>query len=123
MLNGLVYVRGTRRETVNGDTSDEDAPDPDENASLNGSSTRQTAGGVAAALSKTIGAHQVQFGASVDASRVRFRQQEQEGSFDATRGVIAGDEERRAVGRGRGALHRARPLRHRHLARCCRRRT
>ena len=93
LLNGLVYARGTRRETVNGDTSDEDAPDPDENASLNGSSTRQTAGGVAAALSKTIGAHQVQFGASVDASRVRFRQQEQEGSFDATRGVIAGDEE------------------------------
>ena len=93
LLSGLVYARGTRRSTVNGDTSDADVPAPDENASLNSSRTRQTAGGVAAALSKTIGEHQLQFGASVDASRVRFRQQEQEGRFDATRGVIAGDEE------------------------------
>ena len=71
---------------------------------------------MAAALSKTIGAHQVQFGASVDASRVRFRQQEQEGSFDATRGVIAGDEEAELSAEVEAALHRARPLRHRHRA-------
>ena len=33
-------------------------------------------------------------GASVDSSRVRYRQLEQEGSFDTTtRGVLAGDEE------------------------------
>ncbi len=93
LLNGLVYLRGTRRNTVNGDTADDEAPAPDENASLNGSRTRQTAAGAAIALSKTIGAHQLQLGASVDASRVRFSQSEQEGSFDATRGVIAGDEE------------------------------
>ena len=88
LWSGLAYARATRRNTVSGDTAD--APTPDANASLNGSRTRQSAGGLAAALSKTIGEHQLQVGTSIDASRVRFRQTEQEGRFDATRGVIAG---------------------------------
>jgi outer membrane receptor protein involved in Fe transport len=94
LVDALVYLRSTRRTTVNGDTSDDfDPAEPDENASLNGSRTRQDGGGIAAALSKTLGTHRLQFGATLDASKVRFRQEEAEGSFDATRGVVGGDEE------------------------------
>ncbi len=88
----LAYVRSTRRNTVNGDVAD-DSSDPDENAALNTTATRQTAWGLAASLARRQGEHQWQLGASVDASRVRYRQLEQEGAFDAGRGVIAGDEE------------------------------
>jgi outer membrane receptor protein involved in Fe transport len=92
-VDGLAYLRGTRRGTVNGDTSDDlDPTEPEVNASLNGSRTRQTAAGLGAALSKTLGTHRLQVGAALDASTVRFRQQEREGSFDATRGVVVGGE-------------------------------
>lgn len=86
-LQALAYLRGTRRETVNGDVADE----PGEIASLNGTTTRQSAYGLAASLSRRDGDHQWQIGASLDASRVRYRQQEQEGEFDAGRGVVAED--------------------------------
>ena len=93
-LQALAYARNSRRDTVNGDGADAFDPlQPDENASLNTTATRQSAWGAALSLARRSGAHQWQVGASVDASRVRYRQLEQEGSFDASRGVLAGDEE------------------------------
>jgi outer membrane receptor protein involved in Fe transport len=88
-LQGLAYVRSTRRNTVNGDVADE----PGEIASLNATTTRQTAYGAAVSLAQRSGDHQWQLGASLDASRVRFRQTEQEAEFDATRGTVAEDGE------------------------------
>lgn len=91
LLQGLAYGRSSRRDTVNGDGAEDFDPlQPDQNASLNTTSTRQSAWGAAMSLAQRTGAHQWQVGASVDASRVRYRQLEQEGSFDATRGVLAG---------------------------------
>ena len=93
-LQALAYARNSRRDTVNGDGADDFDPlQPDENASLNTTATRQSAWGAALSLARRSGAHQWQVGASVDSSRVRYRQLEQEGSFDASRGVLAGDEE------------------------------
>lgn len=93
-LQALAYARNSRRDTVNGDGAEDFDPlQPDENASLNTTATRQSAWGAALSLARRSGAHQWQVGASVDSSRVRYRQLEQEGSFDATRGVLAGDEE------------------------------
>lgn len=88
-LSSLLYLRGTRRGTVNGDTAEEpDAPLP---ASLNATATRQTAWGLAASIAGRRGAHQWQVGASFDASRTRFRQSEQPGDFTPSRGVVAAD--------------------------------
>ena len=83
-LQALGYVRGTRRDTTNGDVADEAG----EIASLNTTSTRQTAYGAAISLARRSGDHQWQVGATVDANRVKFRQSEQEGEFDASRGVV-----------------------------------
>ena len=80
----LVYVRGTRRETVNGDASDAAGVI----ASLNGTSARQTAYGAAFSLAQRSGAHQWQVGVAADASRVRFGQTGQDATFDASRGVV-----------------------------------
>lgn len=87
----LAYVRDSRRATVNGDVAD-DTADPDENAALNTTRTRQRAAGLAASLSGRHGMHRWQVGASFDRARVRYQQDEQEGAFDAGRGVIAGSE-------------------------------
>lgn len=93
-LQGLAYARNSRRDTVNGDGADDFDPLlPDLNASLNTTATRQSAWGAALSLAQRSGAHQWQVGASVDSSRVRYRQLEQEGRFDASRGVLAGDED------------------------------
>lgn len=83
-LQALAYVRSSRRDTTNGDVADE----PGEIASLNTTQTRQTAYGAAVSLARHSADHQFQVGASVDASRVTFRQSEQEGGFDASRGVV-----------------------------------
>ena len=92
-LQALAYARNSRRDTVNGDGAEAFDPlQPDENASLNTTATRQSAWGAALSLAQRSGAHLWQVGASVDSSRVRYRQLEQEGSFDASRGVRAGDE-------------------------------
>jgi outer membrane receptor for Fe3+-dicitrate len=91
-LQALAYARNSRRDTVNGDGAEEVDPlEPDLNAALNTTATRQTAWGLALSLARRSGAHQWQVGASIDASHVRYRQLEQEGRFDATRGVLAGD--------------------------------
>lgn len=92
-LQALAYVRSTRRDTVNGDGAEAIDPlEPDLNAALNTTATRQTAWGLAASVARRDGPHQWQVGASLDASRVRYRQLEQEGFFDAGRGVLAGDD-------------------------------
>ncbi|WP_157270898.1 TonB-dependent receptor [Azohydromonas aeria] len=90
-LAALAYVRNSRRDTVNGDEAEE--PDGDENASFNTTHTRQKSAGVALSLSGKTGAHQWQLGATVDGSRTRFHETEQEGFFDDSRGVLPGDEE------------------------------
>ena len=93
-LQALAYARNSRRDTVNGDGAEEvDPAEPDINAALNTTATRQTAWGGALSLARRAGAHQWQVGASLDTSRVRYQQLEQEGSFDASRGVHAGDED------------------------------
>ncbi|MDT7837179.1 TonB-dependent receptor [Aquabacterium sp. OR-4] len=88
----LAYVRNSRRSTLNGDVADE-AEDADENAALNTTATRQRGWGLAASLARRQGAHQWQLGATLDVARVSYSQHEQEGAFDASRGVLAGDEE------------------------------
>lgn len=92
-LAGLVYLRSTRRATVNGDTADDAEEGSEANASFNTTATRQRAWGLATSLGHRTDVHQMQFGAAVDASRTRFRQSEQEGFFTPDRGVIAGDED------------------------------
>ncbi len=92
-LQALAYVRNSRRDTVNGDAAEAiDPAAPDLDAALNTTATRQTAWGLALSLAQRSGAHQWQVGASVDSSRVRYRQLEQEGRFDVSRGVLAGGE-------------------------------
>ncbi|MDZ5461161.1 TonB-dependent receptor [Azohydromonas lata] len=90
-LAALAYVRHTRRDTTNGDVADD--ADADAQASLNATHTRQNGVGAALNLSGQSGPHQWLLGTTVDASRIRYNQTEQEASFTADRGVVAGDEE------------------------------
>ncbi|WP_232540148.1 TonB-dependent receptor [Azohydromonas aeria] len=90
-LAALAYVRHSRRDTVNGDQADD--PEDDANASFNTTRTRQKGMGAALSLSGKSGAHQWQLGTSIDASRTRFGETEQEGTFTPDRGVAPGDEE------------------------------
>lgn len=89
-LQALAYHRSSRRDTLNGDVADEAVGAL--NAALNTSHTRQGSWGLALSLARRSGAHQWQLGATLDRSRVRFRQLEQEGSFNTSRGVVAGAE-------------------------------
>ena len=84
-IQALAYVRSSKRDSTNGDVADEAG----EVASLNTTTTKQTAYGAAVSFARRSGDHQWQVGASVDANRVKFRQSEQEGEFDASRGVVA----------------------------------
>ena len=104
-LEALVYLRDSRRTTINGDEADEEevvvpeslrlrgrerilgAAAAEPNASFNRTATRQKSGGVAAAMSRRSGSHQWQVGASLDHAKVRYEQTEQDGVFDDTRGV------------------------------------
>ena len=90
--NALAYVRVSVRNTVNGDAADDAPEGAEENAAFNTTGTRQRAWGLAASVAGQTGAHQWQAGISLDGSRVRYEQLEQEARFDATRGTIAGDE-------------------------------
>jgi outer membrane cobalamin receptor len=94
LLEALAYQRKTRRSTINGDEAEEvEEGEEDLNASLNRTNTGQTARGVSVAVSGHHGPHQWQLGLAADRSRVSYEQTEQEGRFDASRGVTAGDEE------------------------------
>ncbi|MGA0612048.1 TonB-dependent receptor [Caldimonas sp. KR1-144] len=101
-LSALAYVRRTGRDTVNGDEADTDDdntggegnPEPSgTNAAFNTTRTRQTGYGAGISYARNSGAHQWQLGATVDASRVRYRQLEQEGFFTPDRGVVPAEGE------------------------------
>jgi outer membrane receptor protein involved in Fe transport len=122
-LAASVYVRNSRRDTVNGDVNDDyadyasdcgagfdaggSARDPAScgftqaegaalhTASLNTSSTRQHGQGLSAVLSTTPGAHHVVSGATYDHSTVRYAQFEQAADFTAERSVVADDAQER----------------------------
>ncbi|MBN8488267.1 MAG: TonB-dependent receptor [Burkholderiales bacterium] len=105
-LESLIYLRDSRRTTINGDEADGDddeeararvqplAEDDEPNASFNRTATRQKSAGLALALSGRQSAHQWQLGAALDHASVRYEQTEQAGVFDDSRGVlpIAGED-------------------------------
>ena len=92
-LSGTAYVRCTHTRTLNGDLEDDFETGDDENGALNRSATRQNAAGVALQGSRIAGAHQFALGVSHDRGRSNFRQTEQEGELDGSRGVQATDDE------------------------------
>lgn len=93
-LQALIYGRSSRRNTVNGDVAEEfDPGEPEINAALNQSTTRQRAAGAAVSVAGLSGAHRWQAGLQLDHSSTRFAQQEQEASFDGTRLAVPGAEE------------------------------
>ncbi len=120
------YARNSRRDTVNGDGSEDygdyleacgagfgaDGAPLDaaacpytreqgaalHSASLNTSSTRQQSYGLGASVSAELARHQLTAGASFDHAKVSFAQFEQEGSFTAQRGVLADPDEEREAG-------------------------
>ncbi len=72
-------------------------------AALNSATTRQDSAGVSLNFNKYLERHQFTLGAALDAGRVRYAQQEQEGWFTADRGVAADPQaapERAAAVRG-----------------------
>ncbi len=125
-VSANAYVRNSRRDTVNGDVSDnygdyvedcadgfltDGAPaDADEcgytraqaaalhAASFNTTSTRQRGRGLSMNVSSAGAAHKLLAGGSYDRSTVSFAQFEQEALFTAQRGVIADPEEERETG-------------------------
>ena len=104
LLEVLVHERHALRRTLNGDEAEE--VDGESNAAMNRTHTTQRSRGVTAAWSARTGAHQWQAGLLLELSRVTYRQTEQEGRFDVSRGVVpdpAEDEELSAavIGRSR----------------------
>jgi outer membrane receptor protein involved in Fe transport len=94
-LSALVYIRKSDRDTTNGDTAEEPPAAPgDPNAAFNTTKTEQTSYGTASSYSRVSGPHQWQVGASLDHSKVTFKQYEQPGFFNSSRGVVPGDEPR-----------------------------
>ena len=116
-ISALAYVRDSQRDTIGGDVGDEYADyvedcadgfeangepeDPDEcgfdrvdgaqlhPASLNTTSTHQRGNGASINLHWRAGANSIDLGATLDRSRVRFAQFEQEAFFTPSRGVVA----------------------------------
>lgn len=124
-LTAAVYVRNSRRDTVNGDVADQYAGyveacadgflasgrprEPNEcpytraqgaalhTASLNTTSTRQRSQGFSVQWSAHLPGYQLMAGLAHDRSKVAFAQYEQEAGFDAFRGVFAGDDSDREL--------------------------
>jgi outer membrane receptor protein involved in Fe transport len=115
----MAYYRNSRRDGLNGDINEdyeeyvEDCESgflPDgtpvdpgcdftreqgaglPTASLNTTGTDQDGYGASVNMTRILDKHQLTVGATLDGNRVRFNQFEQEGTFTANRGVIAGDE-------------------------------
>lgn len=103
-VSGLLYLRRSTRDTVNGDEAEDEPENPgDPNAAFNTTATRQTGVGGGLRYATTQGAHQWQVGAQLDASKTRYTQFEREGFFDESRGVLpAEDEERELSAKVRG---------------------
>ena len=89
-LQALAYGRDSQRDSVNGDAAAIDFAAPALTAALHTTATRQQAWGLGLSLARRSGAHQWQLGATADTSRVSYRQDEQAGRFDDSRGVGAG---------------------------------
>src|SRR5690606_20834529 len=62
-VSGLLYLRNSRRNTINGDEAEEE--DGEFNASFNQTKTKQRGYGAAAAYSRKSGAHQWQVGSTI----------------------------------------------------------
>ncbi len=107
-LTASAYLRDSRRDTVGGDVADAYADYVDDcaggfedgecgvtpaqggrlhAASLNTTSTRQRGSGASLNLHRRAGLHAIDAGATLDRSRVRFAQFEQEAYFTPARGV------------------------------------
>lgn len=93
-ISALAYVRRTRRDTINGDEAEEAPQDEDDpNAAFNTTQTRQTGYGLGLTYARKSGPHQWQIGATIDRSRVHYRQLEREGFFTPSRGVVPAEDE------------------------------
>jgi outer membrane receptor protein involved in Fe transport len=88
-LSGTAYTRNSRRDTVNGDVSDEFS------AIFNTTSTRQRSEGLALHWGAARDDRQLAAGATIDRNRVSFAQFEQAASFSAAREVLADPGEER----------------------------
>lgn len=92
-LSASAYHRRNTTRTLNGDANDdfEDGPfdgvSNDESGANNRTRTVQRGSGAALQWNLSSGRHQLTVGASYDKARVRFRQTQQIGIIDATRGV------------------------------------
>jgi outer membrane receptor protein involved in Fe transport len=116
-LSATAYARNSRRDTVNGDLSDEFSDyvaqcgrDPDaascpfspaegaalHPANLNTTSVRQRGEGGSLHLGATLARHQLGAGISIDRNRVSFEQFEQAASFTKERAVLAESDQERA---------------------------
>ena len=108
-LSATAYVRHSRRDTVNGDVSDEFGDyvaecgqdpsacvsPPRHSAIFNTTSTRQRSEGIALHWSAAMARHQLGAGVTIDRNRVSFAQFEQAGSFSVEREVLADPGEER----------------------------
>ncbi len=88
-LSGSAYYRLNKTRTLNGDVNDEYAAPGDDQGVLNRTQTRQRSYGVTGQWNYIDEQHLFTVGASLDQSRFKFGQTEQEGNtFDSTRSVI-----------------------------------
>jgi outer membrane receptor protein involved in Fe transport len=105
-VSATAYVRHSRRDTVNGDVSEDFADyvagcsdvcgePPLHAATFNTTSTRQHGEGLALNWSAVAARHQLSAGATIDRNRVSFAQFEQAASFSAEREVLADPGEER----------------------------
>lgn len=87
-LSASLYHRTTTTRTLNGDMNDEFENDPTQGTgALNRTRTEQQSRGAGLQWNLSTARHQLALGASYDHARVKFRQTEQQGDIDVTRGV------------------------------------
>jgi outer membrane receptor protein involved in Fe transport len=103
-LSGNLYYRTSKTRTLNGDGNDEFENGPNDlaaggtglnidSAANNRTRTQQESWGMAGQWSQVTGDHQYALGASLDLASANFRQSEQIGFLDASRGVVPTDDE------------------------------
>ncbi len=106
-VSATLYRRHTLTRTLNGDMNDEFEDDPtEESGALNRTRTRQTSTGGGLQWNLATARHTLAIGASYDQARVHFRQTQQQGDIDSTRGIAnlqAENEENRLRGSTRTA--------------------
>ena len=116
-LSGNLYYRTSKTRTLNGDGNDEFEDGPNdlaaggtglnaESGANNRTRTQQESWGLAGQWSHAAGNHQYAVGASLDLARAHFRQSQEIGFLDASRGIVPSDDEElenRLTGRTRTA--------------------